>query len=402
METRLKYEYHCGECFRTRALTPDLMLCPDCGPKTITGQSLRGVLDVRFDPDQARLEPDSVFLPVEPKYFPAIPVGNTPLWSPKRLREFLDCPSLYLKDETRNPTGSLKDRASYLVAAFAREFGHDELCLASTGNAGSSMAGVGAAAGLAVTLFLPERAPAAKWVQAQQYGARVIPVKGGYDQAYELSLAYSKANRVLSRNTGYNPLTIEGKKTVAFEISQQMGGAPDYVFVPTGDGVILSGVYKGFSDLLALKRIERMPVVFAVQAKGADALVRAFRTGRFTNKPTKTLADSIQVNAPRNGFHALRALKKYKGECIAVSDDEILQAQRLLSSRAGLFAEPAAAAALAGFLTVKQTLPKPATTVLLITGNGLKDLDSARIGMPKRLNPIETLDDLARCSELED
>jgi len=143
------------------------------------------------------------------------------------------------------------------VAAFARKFNIREIAVASTGNAASSMAGVGAAAGLNITIFLPETAPKAKMIQSLQYGAKVIPVAGTYDDAFDLSLEYSNKFNVLSRNTAYNPLTIEGKKSAAIEIFQQLRKAPDFVFVPTGDGVILSGIYKGFKDLLKIGLIEK-------------------------------------------------------------------------------------------------------------------------------------------------
>ena len=157
-----------------------------------------------------------------------------------------------MKDDGVNPTGSLKDRASFLVSAFAAKFGMREIVLASTGNAGSSMAGVGAAAGQQVTLFLPKAAPKAKLIQALQYGAKVFRVDGTYDDAYELSLAYTAKFGGLSRNTAYNPMTIEGKKTVSLEVFRQLGQIPDHLFVSVGDGCILSGVYKGFRDLRQL------------------------------------------------------------------------------------------------------------------------------------------------------
>ena len=210
------------------------------------------------------------FLPVERQYFPAIPVGNTPLWHSapevpaENLLKKYGFPDLYLKDDGANPTGSLKDRASFLVAAFARKHGISEVVVASTGNAGSSMAGVGAAAGLKVKLFLPKTAPPAKMIQALQYGADLVLADNNYDQAFSLSLEYSNRHGGMNRNTAYNPMTIEGKKTVAFELFNQLKKAPDHVFVSVGDGVILSGVYKGFRDLLQLGRIEKIPVVYAV------------------------------------------------------------------------------------------------------------------------------------------
>jgi threonine synthase len=325
-------------------------------------------------------------LPVEKQFFPPIPVGNTPLWAPQRLRRELDYPGLHIKDDGLNPTCSLKDRASYLVSALAAQFGIDEIVLASTGNAGSSMAGVGAAAGQKVTLFLPKAAPKAKLIQALQYGAKVFRVDGSYDDAYDLSLAYTAKFGGLSRNTAYNPMTIEGKKTVALEVFRQLGRTPDYVFVAAGDGCILSGVYKGFRDLRGLGLLDRLPVVYAVQAEGSAALALAFERGVFLRKVARTVADSICVDVPRNGFHALRQLREHGGQVVTVSDEKILAAQARLSRSAGLFTEPAGAAAFAGFLEVLPRLPDGSVAVVLATGNGLKDIAAAErsVEIPKK------------------
>jgi threonine synthase len=345
---------------------------------------LGGVLECIFDD---RPEPGTLPLPVEAEYFPPIPVGDTPLWEPKRLRAELDFPGLMLKDDTCEPSGSYKDRASYLVAAFARKYGIGEVALASTGNAASSMACVGAAADLKVTVFLPKSAPAAKRVQVLQYGAILREIDGTYDQAFDDCLEYTGRTGVLSRNTAYNPLTIEGKKTASFEIVRDLRIAlaregleprpPDHVFVPTGDGVIIAGLIRGFEDLLQLGEIGRMPTFWAVQAEGSSAIARALETGAFDFRPSSTIADSISVDAPRNGIFALAKLKKYDGKGVIVSDDEILDAQVLGSSRAGLFAEPSSACALAGFIKARPLLGKDEVAVVMLTGSGLKDIKTA-------------------------
>jgi threonine synthase len=272
-----------------------------------------------------------------------------------------------------------------LVAAFAKKHKIKEIVLASTGNAGSSMAGVAAAYGLATTLFLPKTAPRAKMVQALQYGAKLITVDGNYDKAFDLSLEYSVKHKLLSRNTAFNPLTIEGKKTVSFEIVEQMGKAPDNVFVPVGDGVILSGVYKGFKDLLDFNLIQKMPTIIAVQAEGSSAIHDALKRGSFEKVKADTIADSISVDVPRCGYYALKQLQTYQGRSVLVSDEEILSAQKELSEKTGLFAEPAAAASYAGYSSLKNTLKAGNSSVVLITGTGLKDIDAAmkKISFPK-------------------
>ncbi|MBC8259150.1 MAG: pyridoxal-phosphate dependent enzyme [SAR324 cluster bacterium] len=395
----LSFNYKCSQCDTVYEISPELMLCPDCSCRHKPGQPLSGVLEVELKGTLTSSNPLE-FLPVEAEFFPTIPVGNTPLWHPQNLVQKHGFPELYFKDDGVNPTGSLKDRASFLVAAFARKHAVREVVVASTGNAGSSMAGVGAAAGLKVKLVLPKTAPPAKMIQALQYGADVVLAEKNYDQAFALSLEYSRTRGGMNRNTAYNPMTIEGKKTVAIEIFNQLaadsaaGKAPDHVFVGVGDGVIISGIYKGFRDLLQLGRISKIPTIHAVQASGSAAIFRAMESGTFDGQAASTVADSISVDVPSNGLLALKNLRAHNGRCLTVTDDEILSAQQELSSNCGLFSEPAAATAYAGFLKQKSTLDSSEICVVLLTGNGLKDIASAakKIVMPE--NAINSLDEI--------
>lgn len=390
----MDFNYRCSICSTTYEISPDLTVCPDCSRSQQTDQPLTGILEVELRGTIDRSYSISELLPIGAEYFPAIPVGNTPLWEPENLRSSMGFRRLYIKDDGSNPTASFKDRASYLVSAAARKFNIEDITLASTGNAGSSMAGVGAAAGQRITLFLPETAPAAKLVQALQYGARVFRVNGNYDMAYDLSLAFSEQKGGMNRNTAYNPLTIEGKKTVSLEICQQLNQAPDLLFVSVGDGCILSGVYKGFRDLVELGVIPSVPRIIGVQAETSDALHRAYISGRFEKLPTSTIADSICVDVPRNGLHALAMLRKFNGEMMTVSDAQIIQAQSYLSSSTGLFTEPASAAAFAGFQKAAPRLDPDALVVVLTTGNGLKDSTSAMLGIQVPKTLIDTVDDI--------
>lgn len=390
----MEFFYRCSVCRRTFAIKPELTLCPDCSCKQQQDQPLHGVLDVELKGSVARQFDIHDLLPVEREFFPSAPVGQTPLWQPKNLRNQLGFENLYIKDDGTNPTSSFKDRASYLVSAFAKKFAIQDIALASTGNAGSSMAGIGAAAGQQITLFLPKTAPIAKLVQALQYGAKVYRVAGSYDLAYDISLEYSRLKGGMNRNTAYNPMTIEGKKTVSLELVKQLGRAPDVVLVSVGDGCILSGVYKGFKDLQQLGIISVVPKIIGVQAENSAALYQAMMTGKFTARPTSTVADSICVDVPRNGVHALAQLNKFNGDLITVSDHEIIAAQAKLSATTGLFTEPAGAAAFAGFLKVAPQLDRRASIVILATGNGLKDSQTAQLGirMPEEL--ITTVTDI--------
>jgi threonine synthase len=388
METR--WMYRCPTCGKTYPIEPGRYLCDECAKKQRPDEPLRGVLECAWEGEAPAR--GSVPLPVEDRFFPPIPVGQTPLWAPERLRSELGMPNLWLKDDTCNPSGSYKDRASWLVAAFARKFGIQEVVLASTGNAASSMACVGAAADIKIRVYVPKSAPIAKRVQILQYGAELVEVDGTYDLAFDQSRAYSRATGMLSRNPAYNPLTIEGKKTASFEIARDLATAkkaagadvramsaapaylaPDHVFVPTGDGVIIAGVIRGFEDLVKLGWIERMPTVWAAQAEGSCAIARALETGIFEPRPSSTIADSI----PRNGYFALDRLRRHSGRAVVVNDGEILAAQRRLSRSSGLFAEPSSACAFAGFLKVKEQLAPGTRVVVMLTGSGLKDIKSA-------------------------
>ena len=390
----MEFSYRCSVCSASYAISPDLTVCPACSRHQQPDQPLTGVLEVQL---HGRLDgPPTIadLLPVEASYFPPIPVGNTPLWEPHNLRLATGFRHLYIKDDGANPTASFKDRASFLVSAAAKKFGITDITLASTGNAGSSMAGIGAAAGQRITLFLPKSAPTAKLVQALQYGARVYRVDGNYDRAYDLSLEFSQKKGGMNRSTAYNPMTIEGKKTVSVELFQQLGRTPDAVFVAVGDGCILSGVYKGFRDLRRVGLIASIPKIIGVQAATSDALFRAWTSGIFENRPTSTVADSICVDVPRNGIHALSQLKRFNGELVTVSDDAIIAAQANLSSSTGLFTEPAGAAAVAGFLKAAPQLDPDAVVVILTTGNGLKDSTAASRGITVPETLITSLDDI--------
>jgi len=373
----MKFKYQCSECGEYFEITPDLYTCPMCGLHQGKDEPLRGILEVAIEGKIGEEFNIFDFLPVEQEYFPSIPVGNTGVWRPVIINEKYNFPNLCIKNDGSNPTGSFKDRASYLVAAFAIKHKIKNIVLASTGNAGSSMAGVGAAAGLNVILFLPKSAPEAKLVQAMQYGAELIIVDGSYDDAYELSMQYHEQNECMSRNTAHNPMTIEGKKTAALELFKDLGHAPDYLFVASGDGVILSGIYKGFRDLIQFELIKAMPVIYSVQAEDSNAIYRGLNHGEFDGRKTHTIADSICVDIPKNGYHAVKQLRDHGGRCVCVSDEEILSTQLELSSNAGLFTEPAGAAAFAGFLKERKNLESNASIAILTTGNGLKDIESA-------------------------
>lgn len=319
-------------------------------------------------------------------------VGWTPMFRPDRLAKKLGLQNLWLKDDGRNPTASLKDRASAVVVARAEEIGVKIIITASTGNAGAALAGMAAAAQMPALILAPKNAPQGKVAQLLMFGAKVILVNGTYDDAFDLSLMAADTFGWYCRNTGYNPFTAEGKKTAAFEICEQFSkatgkvsdvkwGVPDAVFVSVGDGNIISGLHKGMKDLHELGWIDRMPRIFGVQSQGSSAIYNAFSAGTDEIKPVHatTIADSISVDLPRDGLRALRAATQTGGAYIQVSDDDILAAMRTLGRDAAVFAEPAGATPYAGLVkAVEQGLVRPDEQILmLITGNGLKDIKGA-------------------------
>jgi threonine synthase len=224
------------------------------------------------------------------------------------------------------------------------------------------------------------------------YGATLVMVDGNYDAAFDLSVEASRYFGWFNRNTAFNPLTIEGKKTAAFEIYDQLkGNLPSRIFVSVGDGVVISGIYKGFEDLLKLGIIKKIPVIVAVQSEKSDNLVRNMTQDTFQMQPSTTLADSISVDYPRNYFMARSFLRTYKGEWLTVSDDEIMKASSALASNTGIFAEPAAAASFAGMLKYVNGKPSGSNEQILVlsTGSGLKDIKTPmqNIILPEPIKP---------------
>jgi threonine synthase len=374
------------------------------------GGNLDVVLDVdairqKFQPeDLASRADDSIW-----RYLPLLPVpdpgglgtplravGWTPVYALTRLAKDLGLEHLWLKDESRNPTASFKDRASAVVVARAREIQADVIVTASTGNAGAALAGMSAAVGQKSVIFAPKSAPPAKVAQLLVYGAKVILVDGNYDEAFDLTIQAAEEFGWYCRNTGYNPFTAEGKKTAALEIwewdkgwraqkGESVHHLPLTVFVSVGDGNIISGIHKGFKDLLALGWLEKMPRIIGVQAEGSAAIANAFHaaTEKIIPVSAKTIADSISVDLPRDGVRAVRAARETGGTYVQVTDAEILKAIAALGPM-GIFTEPAGAAAYAGLVKAVSTgiIHADDPVLVLNTGSGLKDVQAAMKAVP--------------------
>ncbi|WP_394846139.1 threonine synthase [Pendulispora brunnea] len=350
-------------------------------------------------------------LPIpDASYLSTLLVGGTPLLRSSRLSRELGV-ELFVKDDSRNPSGSLKDRASALAVAHARFFRRDKIAVASTGNAAASLASQAASAGLTAIVFVPAQAPIAKIMQAVMYGSRVYTVNGNYDAAYEVCQRACECFGWYNRSTGYNPYMTEGKKTVSFEMAIQFArlagtgapmSAPDAVFVPVGDGCIAGAVHKGFDDLLQLGFLERMPRIYGVQSDKSAAIHRAWvRQAPIRKVNATSRADSICADMPRDGAKALRAIRETGGSFLAVSDGHILKAIVDLARKEGIFVEPAAAASLAGLCSARaQGLVRDGEkVVLLLTGSGLKDPLAGAELLAKPLR-VSTLDDVKKVEHL--
>jgi threonine synthase len=363
-----------------------------------------GILDVRYDyelvgarttREALQQDPDSTMwryrplLPVAPDApVPPLTVGGTPLYDAPRLAGVLGIRKLWVKDEGRQPTASLKDRASAMAIVKAREVGADVVTTASTGNAAAALSGLSASIGQANVIFVPESAPQAKIAQLLAYGSTVALVKGTYGDAFDLCMEAAAEFGWYNRNTGFNPYMTEGKKTAGLEILEQLDwNVPDAVFVSVGDGSIIGGVHKAMKDAQALGWIDHTPRIYGIQSAGSDYLVQAFESGDdvLTKAPISadTVADSISADLPRDRIKAMAAVVETDGAYLRVADDDILAAIPALARGTGVFAEPAAAAAYAGLVAAvdRGLVGGTDRVVVLSTGSGLKDVASAMKGV---------------------
>jgi threonine synthase len=415
------------------------MVCPDCGPDD-------GILDVQYDLDRAA---DTLthellarrthshwryreLLPLEDEFCPTHGnIGWTPLIDAPRLAGALGVARLRLKDDGRNPSGSFKDRAGSVGVAHARQSGYAEIACASTGNAASSLAHCAAAAGLRADIFVPEAVPEGKLAQLLAYGARVFRVRGTYADAYDLCTRACERFGWYNRNCAINPYLVEGKKTGGLEIAEQCADdPPDWVAVSVGDGCTIAGVHKGLRQMRQLGLITWDARMLGVQAESVAPIAQIFETGALEVDHTAiripgraadfsprgaaqaeacgssdrdTYADSINVPVPRNWRKAITAVKHSDGAFVTVTDGQIMQAVRDTGRLAGIFAEPAAAAAVAGIAEARHRglIDARASVVALITGNGLKDIHGAlrAVGKPHQLPP--DLDHVVRIVETQ-
>ena len=392
----------CINCGQELEAKEGLYTCPACG-------SQAGIMDVVYDyeaikRDFSRKELSAnrdfsifrymPFLPIQPdSKRPHLRIGWTPMYKPQGLAASLGMSNLYIKDDGQNPTASLKDRASVIAVVKAAEENMTTIACSSTGNAASSLAGSAAAMGMTTFIFVPSRAPQGKVAQLLIFGANVISVQGNYADAFRLSAAAIDTWGWYNRNAAINPYLVEGKKTVALEIAEQLNWeVPDWVVVSVGDGCTIAGVWKGFKDLYQVGWIDKLPRLLWVQSTGCSPLADAFLENTpWQPSEENTIADSIAVGVPRNPEKALAAIRESAGTMVAVSDDEILEAMRFLGRTSGIFGEPAGVTGLAGLIKLvdKGTIHPDERVVSIVTGNGLKDVKNAitAAGQPIKVKP---------------
>ncbi|HEV8722190.1 MAG TPA: threonine synthase [Candidatus Binatia bacterium] len=373
--------------------------CPDCG----------GVFEVNVGiGDLTRADLEAMRQSRDPsiwRWFDFFPVanrssivslgeGNTPLIYAKRLGERLGVPHLYLKNDTVLPTGSLKDRSNSVGISVAKELGFTTATVISTGNAAASVAAYSAAAGLKSIVMVPSGTAESKIVQARAYGATVIVVDGDFDN--EVAKLYKSAVQEFGWYDclSSNPYRDEGKKSYAYEMVDQLDGQiPDWVIHPTAGGTGIYAMWKGYKEFLSLGWIDRAPKLVAAQSEAAAPIVAAFERGLTDVEPVvarQTVAESIQVGNPVSlGGRALAALRESGGTAVSLSDTEILEAQAVTASLAGIFAEPAAATSVAAAKKMRDAgvIGQDELVVCNLTGHGLKQPEAIRFD-EKEFAPI--------------
>jgi len=383
-----QFEMKCIECGKAHDMSRPAYACAACG----------NLLEIKLDDRESkeRLQksgfksrPLSVWkyrelIPVDPKTEPvSISEGGTPLVRCSRLGADYGIKSLYIKFDGTNPTGSFKDRGMTVGITKAKELGMKTVTCASTGNTSASLAAYAGRAGLKCVVLIPEgKVALGKLAQAMMHGALVVSVRGNFDQALELVMKSSVELGMYVLNS-VNPFRIEGQKTAAFEVCDQLGGKPpEHLYIPVGNGGNSAAYWKGFAEYESLGLTNAHPIIRGIQAEGAAPVAKMFATGASELVPVQkpdTVATAIRIGNPANWKKTVRALKESGGGARTVSDKDILEAQKVMAKREGIFAEPAGAAAFAGLLRDLEEgiVDKSASIVCVSTGHGLKDPDIA-------------------------
>jgi threonine synthase len=380
----------CRECKTTYPLE-NLYNCAQCkGPLEVIYDydRIKPIISSMFGRRQTNIWKYAELLPIkETSCMISLGEGGTPLIKACNIAQRLGMSNLFMKLESHNPTGSFKDRPTSVAVSKAIEEKANTIVIASSGNAGASAAAYAARAGLKCIVYVPEKTPTNKIEQTLSYGAEVIKIAGTYSNSFRAALESSERPRWVNvTSTFLNPYTVEGDKTVAYEIWEQMGkNVPDWVVIPIGAGPLLVGVYKGFTELAALGLASKLPRMIGVQAKSCAPIVDAFNKGSKTVEAWLQKIDTVAtgiadplIGYPQDGTITLSTIRKSAGLAIAVDDEDILDAGRRLAKEEGIFAEPTSAASLASVqkLVNEGIISTTDTVIVVITGNGLKTPNS--------------------------
>ena len=377
----------CVSCKYEYPLVP-LYECKECG----------GILEVDYDYELV-IDDDEILqgrekycklLPIQRDTYVWLGEGNTALVEAKKLSSRLGIKKLLLKCEFRNPTGSFKDRPVSIGISKAVEFGYKKVIVASSGNGAASVAAYAARTGLEAVVLVPESTPYEKVIQTLAYGAKVIRVKGPYSNCFALAKEISESFDFFNVTTTFiNPYTVEGDKTVAYELLNQMDySVPDLIYVPIGAGPLLAGIYKGYFEAQNLGVSTKIPRMVGIQAEGCSPIARAFLSGHTDVIPEENpqtiasgICDGLHGYA-KDGTRTLQIIKQSNGFSLYVSDTEITEAQNWLAREEGIFVEPSAAAIIAGIAkSIKENrIRKDCEIVCILTGHGLKDMKNVKVG----------------------
>jgi threonine synthase len=379
----------CINCGSKYVIDEIVYFCKKCGD-LLEVKYDSGELDRAVKKSEWRIAPLAVwryreFMPIkDSSKIVSLNEGGTGLHLCQRLGKHLGIKQLYVKNEGENPTGSFKDRGMTVGVTKAVELGVKSVICASTGNTSASLAAYAAKAGLQCSVLIPSGKIAyGKLAQAMIYGAKVIQVRGNFDQALDVVLKLSEKHRSIYLLNSINPFRIEGQKSLAYEICDQLNQeSPDRVVVPVGNAGNISAIWKGFTEFHELGVVKVLPKMTGIQAVGAAPIAQAIKNGSDTIVPVgkpETLATAIRIGAPVSWKKALIAIRESSGTAETVTDAEILAAQKLLARVEGLFVEPASASSIAGLkkLVENGDVDKDERVVCVTTGHGLKDPDTA-------------------------
>ena len=376
-------KFRCIKCGHLAPLDPmSSPYCQVCGDLTEWVNERKASVSALLPPPQeftlwryASLLPE-----INEERIVSLSEGGTPLQYSDRLSEKIGIDELFIKNEGRNPTGSFKDRGMSVAMTMARSAGYRAAVCASTGNTAASMAAYAAKAGIGAYVVVPRgKIARAKLKQAAVFGARILEVEGNFDQALSIVKRLT-GKRGLAIMNSVNPLRIEGQKTAAFEVCDQLSSAPDWLIIPVGNGGNITSYWKGFKEFRELGAVTSLPRLVAVQAEGASPVVSSLNEGSeeisFVDEP-ETTASAIRIGRPANWRRAMGAVRESSGIAVAVSDREIVAARRLIADHEGLLVEQASASTVAAAIQLKQrgAIRKDETVVCITTGNGLKDVD---------------------------